>query len=306
MPNKQNFKSNFFIFIVIIYTNIIGSITKFINFKYYYNFLSLFLFVVPKNIQPKIKINDDSFFCFYLNDPYYARFFYKKYNYEEEIFELLNLLKNKKIFFLDCGANYGYWSILASSKYLGKQKAISVEPLKSNFKILKKNNQLNNNRIKLYNYALGKKSGKGIIYFNNNTSSNVGASLNSTKNNENNKEIVKITTIDNIISKYKKKDIIIKLDVEGHEEACLEGAKKTLKYNPLLIYEDHGNDKKCKVSRYLLKNNFKIFYFFNKKFIRVRKLIQINQIKKKSNKGYNFFATKSLKYIKILEMRNKC
>ena len=300
MQNKTKFKSNFFIFIVKIYANIIGSITKLIKFKYYYNFLNLFFFIVPKNILAHIRINKDSFFCFYLDDPYYARFFYKNYIYEEEIFEFLNLLKNKKILFLDCGANYGYWSILASSKIFGSQNVISVEPLKSNFEILRKNNKLNNYRMNLYNYALGKKKEKSLIYFSNNTKSNVGASLQYTKDKKNNKESVKITTIDNIISKYKKKDIVVKLDVEGHEEECLEGAKKTLRYNSLVIYEDHGNDKKCRVSKYLFKKNFQIFYFSNKRFIRITNIKQIKQIKKSTNKGYNFFATKNFKFIKIL------
>jgi len=40
MLNKLNLKSNFFILIIKIYANIIGVVTKFINFKYYCNFNS--------------------------------------------------------------------------------------------------------------------------------------------------------------------------------------------------------------------------------------------------------------------------
>jgi hypothetical protein len=40
MLNKMNFNGNFFLLIAKISINIIGAITKFINFKYYYNFNS--------------------------------------------------------------------------------------------------------------------------------------------------------------------------------------------------------------------------------------------------------------------------
>jgi len=40
---------------------------------------------------------------------------------------------------LDCGANYGYWSVLVSSKPFGSHKAIAIEPSGQNFPKLANN-----------------------------------------------------------------------------------------------------------------------------------------------------------------------
>src|SRR4051794_29296753 len=48
---------------------------------------------------------------------------------------------------LDCGANYGYWSVLVSSAPYGSHKAIAIEPSSENFAKLANNAQINGNRL---------------------------------------------------------------------------------------------------------------------------------------------------------------
>ena len=56
---------------------------------------------------------------------------------------------------LDCGANYGYWSVLVSSKPYGSHKAIAIEPSSQNFAKLANNAEINGNRFEAMKCAIG-------------------------------------------------------------------------------------------------------------------------------------------------------
>ena len=276
-----------------------GFITKFFNFKYFYNLNKIFTLFVSKKKIIKIKLNSDTYFSFLLKDPYYNRLIYPKFKYEPEIEYLLQKLKNISFTFIDAGANFGYWSILLSSKHFNKKKVIAIEPLKSNFSYLKKNFLDNNNRFKILNIGVGDKKKYSKIYYEN-ENSNVGASIYKVGNRINIFEMIKIDTIDNILSSNRKKRYVIKLDVEGNEINAIKGARRTLNKDCLIIYEDHGKDKFHLNSKYLLNNNFFIYYFDYKKIYQIKKIDDLNSVKKIKHKGYNFIATKSSYFKKFL------
>ena len=205
----------------------VGFITSYLNFKFFYNFNKIITFFTSKNKIIKVKLNSDTYFSFLLKDPYYNRLIYPKFKYEPEIELLLQKLKNINFLFIDAGANYGYWSTLLSSKKYKQKKVIALEPLKSNYNYLKKNMSDNNNRFKVLNIGVGEKQKYSKIYYSN-ENSNVGASIYKISNKNNNSEIIKIDTIDNILSNLKKKKYVIKLDVEGNEINAMKGQKKRL------------------------------------------------------------------------------
>jgi len=134
-----------------------GFITRYINFKYFYNFNGIITLFVSKKKIVKIKLNSDTNFSFLLKDPYYNRLIYPKYKYEPEIEFLLQKLKKINFLFMDVGANFGYWSVLISSKKYNKKEVIALEPLKSNYNYLKKNMLDNKNRFKVSNIGIGEK-----------------------------------------------------------------------------------------------------------------------------------------------------
>ena len=276
-----------------------GFITSYLNFKYFYNFNQIITFFISKKKIIKIKLNSDTYFSFFLKDPYYNRLIYPKFKYEPEIEFLLKKLKDIDFLFLDAGANYGYWSLLVSSKKFNKKKAIALEPLKSNYNFLHKNRLDNLNRFKTLNLGVGEKKKHTKIYYSNQTS-NVGASIYKDNNKKLFSQKIKIDKIDNILSKIKKKNFVIKIDIEGNEINAINGAKKTLKKNCLIIYEDHASDKFHLNSKYFLKENFSIFSFDGKKIYQIRKIDELNDIKKIKHKGYNFIATRSLLFKKNL------
>ena len=80
----------------------------------------------------------------------------------------------------------------------------------------------------------------------------------------------------------------------------MKGAKKTLNKDCLIIYEDHGSDKLHLNSKYLLKKNFFIYYFDNQEIYKIKKIDELNYVKKLKHKGYNFIATKSTYFKKVL------
>lgn len=274
-----------------------GFLTSFINFKYFYNITKLITFFVDRKTLIKIKLNYNSYFTFFLKDPYYNRLVYSKFKYEPEIYFLLKKIKKINFLFLDIGANFGFWSILISS-YEFKKKVLALEPMSSNFKILNLNRLLNKKRFIIKKIGAGEKRKKSKMFYENDIS-NAGASV-VRKYNKELFEVIQIETIDNILSKYKNNKIVIKLDIEENEINALKGSVNTLKKDCLVIYEDHGGDSSHRNSKYLKNNNFSIFYINKKKIYEMKDLKKLNKIKKDKNKGYNFVATKSPIFIKYL------
>ena len=82
-----------------------------------------------------------------------------------ELNTIQKISNKNKILFLDCGSNYGFYSLYVAS--LSKENIIiSVEASKKTLDDFKKNLNLNNfSNIKLYNYAISD-SDKKIITFN--------------------------------------------------------------------------------------------------------------------------------------------
>ena len=257
--------------------------------------------MIPKNILYTIKLTNDINFSFYFHDPYYNRLINKDFEYEPEIKNILKKIKNLKYLFLDVGANYGYWSLAASSKNIGSKKVIAVEPLKKNFDMCKRNCKLNKSRFALINKALSNSRKKRHLFIDNHSISAVGSTLKKPMNDSLSKVLVDTITIDDLLHKYSKfKYFVIKIDAEGEEINCFKGAKKIFKKKTLIIYEDHASDNKHQTTNYLMKNGYKIFYNFKNKNIVINKVSELNKYKKIKSKGYNFFATRSKDFISRL------
>ena len=137
-----------------------GFVTSYFDFKFFYNLNKIIAFFIHKKKNEKLKLNSDTYFSFLLKDPYYNRLIYPKFKYEPEVEYILRKLKKINFLFIDAGANYGYWSVLVSSKEFNKKKVIALEPLKSNFTFLKKNQTYNKNRFKILNIGVGERKKK--------------------------------------------------------------------------------------------------------------------------------------------------
>ena len=103
----------------------------------------------------QIKLNPDAIFEFPYGDGYWSKLLNRTYSYENELELLFQDSADVDYTLLDCGANYGYWSVLVSSKPFGSHKAIAIEPSGQNFPKLANNAKINGNRFEAMKCAIG-------------------------------------------------------------------------------------------------------------------------------------------------------
>ena len=106
-----------------------------------------------------VRLNEDATFAMPFCDAYWSRLLNCSYDYEEEINALLHCAREERYEFVDCRANFGYWSVLASSQPFGAQQALAIEAGGLNVKRLNRNAELNGNRFRCLHAAIAGGSG---------------------------------------------------------------------------------------------------------------------------------------------------
>src|SRR5450755_2162474 len=102
-----------------------------------------------------IKLNSDATFEFPYGDGYWSKLLNRSFAYENELEVLFKDSVGVDYTLIDCGANFGYWSVLVSSAPYGSHKAIAIEPSSQNFPKLANNARVNGNRFELMKCAIG-------------------------------------------------------------------------------------------------------------------------------------------------------
>jgi FkbM family methyltransferase len=205
-----------------------------------------------------------------IKDPIDKIIFYKN-EYEEKQIKFLYdwVKKNKPNIFIDIGANFGIYS-LRISKLFQILKVIAFEPVLTTFNKLKMNIKINNlgRRIKTYNIGLSNTNGlkKMVALKRRNYIQSGGFSFNIPKRKLTNEEITQYhkTIKGDGILKFKKKKIVIKIDVEGYENKVLFGIKNLLNNNKILLQIEIFDDNFKKINKFLLEKKFKLIKKFNK------------------------------------------
>jgi len=146
--------------------------------------------------------------------------------FEEVRFIKDHLLTGNETIF-ECGAHHGS-IVVPLSILLGKKgKIVAFEPFSDNFKILKKNIDLNKlDNVQAINKAAG--SNEEEVYLTNDSNSSVSVHRNGIPS--------KMTCLDNYAH---LKPTLLKIDVEGYEVEVLRGAKEILRRKPKLAIEIH-------------------------------------------------------------------
>ena len=145
-------------------------------------------------------------------------------SYEPYTASLVRWLIKPNDIFVDVGAHYGFFSILAA-KAVKQVKVIAIEPVEKNIKILKKNFELNNVEGEVIECVAS--DTQGSISFHITNASDSCSVHNHPKATAIKTIILTSNTGDNILNTIHPS--IIKIDVEGHEIAVLEGLRKTFK-----------------------------------------------------------------------------
>jgi len=156
--------------------------------------------------------------------------------YEPELAYLEKVLSPGKVF-IDVGANFGVYTLVASTLVGAAGKVIAVEPTAESFAILRQNIALNHfSNVSAFQVALTHASGKAWLYYGWDP---VGNSLGMDPLCGEGGEEVQTESLDNLLEQNRIGHVdVIKVDVEGAEELVLRGATRTLTTNsPVVIFE---------------------------------------------------------------------
>jgi len=206
------------------------------NFFYY-----IFYRIVRKFLKGNIKVRICNFFInASTNKNNMSNGLLNKCYFGDETILLVikKISDQKKIFLLDCGSNYGFYSFYVASLNLNNQ-SLAFEASPKTFNSFKANLELNNFRnIDYKNLAISEVSGKFISFYESHNDWESSATHNKFKNNKT--VNIETTTIDQELSKKDLSNfvVIIKLDIEGNEFNVIQGGKDTIsKYEPLITIE---------------------------------------------------------------------
>ena len=239
-----------------------------------------------------IRLNEDATFEFPYGDGYWSKLLDRSYHYEDELELLFRHSVDVDYTLLDCGANYGYWSVLVTSKPFGAHKAIAFEPSSDNFAKLANNAKVNGSRFEALKCAIGAAKGTARLSGTKHEAFSIaGGTVGG--------EEVPVMALDDLLAEGRIAPggkYLIKLDVEGVEIDAIKGGTKLLAGDSVIICEEHGNDPDHTVSRYILDQTPLQLIVYDPRSNRletVTELSILDRIKVSSHIGYNVFGTSS-------------
>jgi FkbM family methyltransferase len=241
-----------------------------------------------------IKLNDDATFEFPYGDGYWSKLLDRSYRYEDELELLFRHSVDVDYTLLDCGANYGYWSVLVTSKPFGAHKAIAIEPSSENFAKLANNAGVNGNRFETMKCAIGATKGTAQLSGTKHEKFSIAGAPGSGF------ETVPVMALDDLLDEGQIASggkYLIKLDVEGVEIEAIKGSAKLLQGDSVIMCEEHGSDPHHTVSRYILDQTPLKLIVHDPRSNRletVTELSILDRIKVSSHIGYNVFGTASV------------
>ena len=240
-----------------------------------------------------IRLNSDAVFEFPYGDGYWSKLLNRSYNYEDELEILFADSVDVDYTLLDCGANFGYWSVLVSSKPFGSHRAIAIEPSGQNYPKLANNARINGDRFEILKCAIGAARGTARLTGTKHEAFSIAGHASAGG------EEVPVIALDNLIDDGKvagSGKFLIKLDVEGVEIEAIKGGTRLLQADSVIMCEEHGSDRSHAVSRYILEHTpLKLMVFdpHSNRMETVTELSILDRIKVSTHVGYNVFGTAS-------------
>ena len=251
-----------------------------------------------------IKLNSDAIFEFPYGEGYWSKLLNRSFRYEDELELLFRDSASVDYTLLDCGANFGYWSVLVSSAPFGSHKAIAIEPSSQNFAKLKNNAAINNNRFEPMRCAIGAARGTARLSGTKHEAFSIAGDAGALG------EDVPVIALDNLLDDGKISadgKYLVKLDVEGVEIEAIKGGERLLQGDSVIMCEEHGNDPNHTVSRFILEQTPLKLIVHDPRSNRletVTELSILDRIKVSSHVGYNVFGTASAFWQKRINALN--
>jgi FkbM family methyltransferase len=244
-----------------------------------------------------VLLNDDARFAFPFGDGYWSLLLDRGFVYEGDIERFLRSVADVDYCFVDGGANFGFWSVLVSSRPFGGHPAVAIEASSANAARLRRNAEINQGRFKVLHRAIGAATGAKVWLS--------GAKHEAFRVGEANGkgteagESVDMIALDSLLDQglvSAGQRLVVKLDVEGMEIEAAKGGRRLLENETVIIVEDHGSDRAHTVSRYLLSDpRCRLFVFdpATRRYEPMTEVSTLDRIKTSTVFGYNIFATNS-------------
>lgn len=239
-----------------------------------------------------------------ISDPYWMHVALSG-EYETDIYGFISSMKKSETLFIDCGANIGWWSIIAN-KSLG-WKVVAIEAASHLVRRLEINAIQNNANIVVEQKAIWSKTGD-FLQFATSEGSHAGGHIcqivaHISDSRLGVKEGVETITIDEAVNLSLTREIeriVIKVDVEGAETEALSGAVESIKSGAILIYEDHGSDFLCKASEAVFNQGCVVYALSVQEPTPCYSIADVRKLKTSRIRGYNFIAVgKESQFAKI-------
>ena len=216
-----------------------------------------------------------------------------------EINFIKEVSKKSSIFLIDCGSNFGFYSLFVCS-LSNKNKVISIEASPDTFKEFKNNIDLNKfNNIKYFNKAVSHVD--NTIVDLKESERDWESSIISSDYKVINSIKIDTITLDTVLREeiLNEETLIIKIDVEGSDLDVLAGAKKIIQqYKPIIIIEfsryitQNQRFNYDYLKAFLIQNEYEI-YSNNGKILSVDDILsEINKLDKIHNTIGNYFLFK--------------
>jgi FkbM family methyltransferase len=157
-------------------------------------------------------------------------------SYEPHVTSLLKTLLKPGMFFVDVGANLGYFSLLAASLIQSEGKVFAFEPSQSNYNYLLLNSKLNHfENIDIYPFAVAEQ--KSCFEYLMDGSNGAIFEVDLTNAEFAGKVLVRSITLDDTLLNLEKLNVI-KTDTEGSEFRVISGAMSLIKkHRPIILSE---------------------------------------------------------------------
>ena len=165
--------------------------------------------------------------------------------FDKKVYETATQYIKDDTIVLDVGANFGQLSVLLS-KCKKNVEVYSFEASKYIFEILKKNVQINNANVRLFNNLVGNETEQELFIKKlsiskfNTYGSNMIEKTEIKNENSPNIEKIKSIKIDDIF--FDKKISFMKIDVQGYDLEVLKGSKKTIMKQKMPIIFEYEED----------------------------------------------------------------
>ena len=229
-----------------IFQNIINKYIFRKNKKIYYLYFSIFKFLTKSRFILNFK--NYKFYTSF-NKKSLSRWMLKNLKPwdNENVEKVIYFIKKYNGSFVDCGCNFGAYSIPIAKKF-ENQNIYAFDASKKAIYNLQQNIELNKiQNINYFNIGIGDKNTEA--YFNENIDNLKNDGSFRFSQNSNNEKI-NIYKLDDVFKNEKislKENIIIKLDLEGFDFLALKGLSETIKKSKVIIF--------IEISKMLLENS---------------------------------------------------